>query len=135
MNVHQLVGKTLTGVKLASDKKAILFQTTEGEVVARCDAECCSNTWIEGIENTIGSFPAVVTAAGDIEGGLPQTEEHGDDVIQFYGFKVSTDKGVLVIDYRNESNGYYGGSLTWTGDYHYGGVFEQNISNGDFQDI
>ena len=78
---------------------------------------------------------AVVTAAGDIEDGLPQTEEHREDVIQFYGFKVSTDKGVLVIDYRNESNGYYGGSLTWPGDYHYGGVFEQNISNGDFQDI
>lgn len=32
------------------------------------------------------------------------------------GFKVTTDKGVIVIDYRNASNGYYGGSLSWPGE-------------------
>lgn len=135
--MNPLIGKTLTGVKLAKDKEAILFQTTEGDIVARCDADCCSHTWVEGIENTIGSFPAVVTAADDIEDGLPETiNDHPEHAcLQFYGFKVVTDKGVLVIDYRNSSNGYYGGNLSWPGEYHYGGVYGQNNSDDDWEAV
>ncbi len=38
--------------------------------------------------------------------------------------------GACVIDYRNESNGYYGGDLVWPGKAHhfYGGVYGQNVS-------
>lgn len=131
--MNPLVGKTLTGVKLATDKEAIKFQTTDGDIVARCDADCCSYTWIESIENTIRDFPALVTSAEDIEDGLPETVENDPehDYLQFYGFKVTTDKGVLVIDYRNSSNGYYGGSLSWPGEYFYGGVYGQNAHDDE----
>lgn len=33
------------------------------------------------------------------------------DCVEYYGLKITTDKGRAVIDYRNNSNGYYGGSL------------------------
>lgn len=126
--MNPLIGKTLIGVKLAKDKEAILFQTPEGDIVARCDADCCSYTWVENIESTVRDFPALVTAAEDIEDGLPEMVKNDPehDCLQFYGFKIATDKGVLVIDYRNSSNGYYGGNLTWPGEYHYGGVYGQN---------
>ena len=132
--MNPLIGKTLTGVKLAKDKEAILFQTTDGDIVARCDADCCSYTWIEHVENTIREFPAQVTEAADIEDGLPETIENDPehDYLQFYGFKVTTDKGVLVIDFRNASNGYYGGSLSWPGEYHYGGVYGQNSNEHEW---
>lgn len=135
--MNPLIGKTLTGVKLAKDKEAILFQTTEGEIVARCDADCCSYTWIESVENTIREFPAVVSAANDIEDGLPETIENDPeyDCLQFYGFKIATDRGVLVIDYRNSSNGYYGGSLTWPGEHHYGGGYGQNNSDEEWEAV
>ena len=120
--MNPLIGKTLTGLMLAKDKEAIKFLTTDGEIVARCDADCCSSTWIEAIENTVREFPALVTAAAGIEDGLPEPVEDDPehDFLQFYGFKVTTDKGVIVIDYRNASNGYYGGSLEWPGSYGYG---------------
>ena len=120
--MNPLIGKTLTGLMLAKDKEAIKFLTTDGEIVARCDADCCSSTWIEAIENTVREFPALVTAAADIKDGLPEPVEDDPehDFLQFYGFKVTTDKGVIVIDYRNASNGYYGGSLEWPGSYGYG---------------
>lgn len=135
---HVLVGKTITGIKIADDKGAILFQTTDGDIVARCDGDCCSHTWIESIENTVREFPALVTAAHEIEDGLPETiSDHPEhDCLQFYGFKVTTDKGVIVLDYRNESNGYYGGSLEWPGDgYYYGGVYGQNKSKMNWIDV
>ena len=133
-----LVGKTLTGIKIADDKKAILFQTTEGDIVARCDGDCCSHTWIESIENTVREFPALVTAAHEIEDGLPKAVSYHPeyDYLKFYGFKVTTDKGVIVLDYRNASNGYYGGGLEWPGDRHYyGGVYGQNESKMIWIDV
>lgn len=134
---HILVGRTITGIKLASDNVAILFQTTDGDVVAKCDADCCSQTWIENIENTVREFPALVMAAEDIEDGLPDPVEDDPehDYLQFYGFKITTDKGVIVIDYRNASNGYYGGDLVWPGERHYGGVYLQAVSTMEWEDV
>lgn len=133
--MNPLIGRTITGLMLAMDKEAIKFVTTDGEIVARCHADCCSSTWIAAIENTVREFPALVTAAADIEDGLPETVENDPehDYLQFYGFKVTTDKGVIVIDYRNSSNGYYGGWLSWPGEHHYGGVFGQNNSEEEWE--
>lgn len=129
-----LVGRTLTGMKIADDKEALLFQTTEGDVIVGVDADCCSHTWIEAIEFPSRGFPAVVLAVEDLDmpdlGDMPNCE-----VVAYYGCKITTDSGDVVIDYRNDSNGYYGGSLTWPGDYHYGGVHGQNNSAMKWQEI
>ena len=125
-----LIGKTLTNVELASDKKAIRF-TVDGEtVVAKCDGDCCSSTWIESLEMPAGGLPAKILEVADLD--LP-SQESDYELIQFYGLKLTTDKGDLVLDYRNESNGYYGGNLSWPGEYHYGGVHGQNDSTEQWE--
>lgn len=121
-----LIGRTISAVELASDKKAIRFRTDEGDVVARADGDCCSSTWIEHVELPV--LPAKVTAVESVP--MPDLPKGEDDyeVVVSYGFKITTDKGYLDIEYRNESNGYYGGELSWPGDYFYGGVYGQNVS-------
>lgn len=128
-----LVGKMLTKVELASDKLAIRF-TVEGHdpVVAKCDADCCSSTWIESVEMPAGGLPAKILGIGDLE--LPPDQDRDGELIQFYGLKLTTDKGDLVMDYRNESNGYYGGNLSWPGEYHYGGVHGQANSTEEWEE-
>lgn len=128
----QLIGKTLTKVELAADQMAIRFTLGDETIVAKCDADCCSHTWIEDIEMPAGGLPATVLDAIDLD--LPSQDKDGD-LLQFYGLRLITDKGDLVLDYRNESNGYYGGSLSWPGDYHYGGVYGQNNSTEEWQPI
>ena len=59
----------------------------------------------------------------------------GCDVVAYYGCKISTNRGEILIDYRNDSNGYYGGSLWWPGEGHYGGVYWQNVSGRNWRDI
>lgn len=132
---HVLVGKVITGVKLAEDAMAILFQTTEGDIIAKCDADCCSHTWIENVELPVNGFPALVLEADNI--AMPEVStEHNGDYIAYYGFKITTDKGDIIIDYRNSSNGYYGGSLVWPDEkYFYGGVHKQNVSDEVWKDI
>jgi len=128
-----LVGKTLTSVELASDKMAIRF-TVDGEaVVAKCDAGCCSSTWIESIEMPAGGLPAKVLEVADLE--LPSHSDADDGLIQLYGLKLRTDKGDLVLEYRNESNGYYGGNLSWPGEHHYGGVYGQANSTEEYAPV
>ena len=126
-----LKGKTITGMKLADDRMALLVLFDEGQIVARCDADCCSHTWIEHIELPADPFPALVMSAEQL---FFESEEDGE--LKKYGFKIRTDKGVIDIDFRNASNGYYGGSLTWgEDDYFYGGVFKQNISKNIWKEI
>lgn len=129
-SAETLIGKTLSKVELATDKKAIRF-TVDGEtVIAKCDGDCCSSTWIESVELPAGGFPAKILAAHDLD--LPDQEADGG-LIQFYGLKLTTDKGDFVLDYRNESNGYYGGNLSWPGEHHYGDVFGQNDSTEEWE--
>lgn len=130
MNI--LVGKTIEAVQMAADKKAMLFKTDAGDVLVRVDADCCSETWIEHIELPALGFPAKVLEAVDLD--LNKTEQSEEfDCLQYYGFKITTDRGEMIIDYRNSSNGYYGGSLSWSDDgYYYGGVYGQNVSKDEW---
>lgn len=137
---NPLVGKKVLAVYLAEDKQAMKFEV-EGAapIVVRVDADCCSTTWIEYIEtpeNLIGT----VSAVEDLD--MPQQEYDREkfDCVSFYGCKIHTEKGSTLLDYRNESNGYYGGSLSWPSEegvasYFYGGVFGQNVSKEDWQKI
>ena len=115
MRENPLVGKTLTSIDIAADRQALRFVTTEGEIVVDVDADCCSYSWIEHVELPAAGFPATVASVIDIE--MPdgaQSSFHADaEVLAFYGCKIVTDRGEIVIDYRNDSNGYYGGSLVW----------------------
>lgn len=132
-----LVGKTLTGMKIADDKEALLFQTADGDVVVRCDGDCCSTTWVEAAELPARGFPAVVLSVADLDMGKEASWNEPDhECVAFYGCKITTDNGDIVIDYRNSSNGYYGGNLSWPDDgYFYGGVFGQNNSSMNWVDI
>lgn len=134
-NAHCLIGKTITAVYLAADKEAVRFDIEGGDpIVARCEAECCSSTWVENTENHRALIGSPVIEADDID--MP---DHGspseDGVIAYYGFKISTMKGTCVIDYRNSSNGYYGGDLVWPGEILCGGVFDQDVSKEEWTEV
>lgn len=112
---------------IADDKKALLFRTSEGDIIAKADGDCCSSTWIEHVEKPALGFPAVVVSVDALDRGPDEEQDYGR--IAHYGCKITTDRGEIIIDYRNESNGYYGGNLSWPDDtYFYGGVYGQNIS-------
>ena len=130
-----LVGKTINKMMIADDKKAILFICEDGEHIARVDGDCCSDSWVESIESPALGFPCEVIACEELNLNK-ECEENGCMVIAFYGFKITTRKGDIVIDYRNESNGYYGGDLCWPDDsYFYGGVYGQNVSSQNWVEI
>lgn len=138
MTQNVLIGKTIMAVYLAEDKLAFRFDVEGQEpIVVRCDADCCSQTWIEHVENPEVLIGAPVFSVENID--LPDEQgAHPEDAkrecVTYYGLKITTTKGTCTLDYRNESNGYYGGSLSWPGEDHYGGVYGQNNSNEKWQE-
>lgn len=133
---NKLIGKKIVDVKIAEDKLAMLFVCDNGEeLVVRVDADCCSYTWIESVELPALGFPFTVIACDDLDMNKEPLENEEYECLQFYGAKIITDKGDMVIDYRNDSNGYYGGDIVWPGEGFYGGVYGQNESNMNWRDI
>jgi hypothetical protein len=131
-----LVGKTIVKIMIADDKEALLFMCVDGDHIVKVDADCCSHTWIEHVELPALGFPALVLGVADLELSGSDDNHPEYDCLQVYGCCITTTKGEIVIDYRNSSNGYYGGNLSWPDDsYFYGGVYGQNVSTMNWVDI
>lgn len=132
--MNPLIGKTIQAVFLAEDSQAIKFDLKDGDsIIALADGDCCSYTWIEYVE-TPKNLLGVVKKVEDID--MPDLGNmDGSCVVAYYGCKITTDKGTCLLDYRNDSNGYYGGYLSWPGKHFYGGVFGQNVSQQVWKQI
>ena len=125
--MNPLIGQRLLKVLVSTDKAAILFETEAGMVEAKANGDCCSHSWIESVESPAHALGGVVTEVEDLDMPDQQGGDRGDqECLKFYGCKITTDKGSFTIDYRNSSNGYYGGSLEWDPTRYYGGVYGQN---------
>lgn len=117
-----LVGRAVVAVYLKEGGSAIRFDLDESEtVVATVFGDCCSSTWIESLDAPDALIGTVISVEDidmpDLGTGAEQTQDKdragSAECISYYGCKITTDNGSCVIDYRNESNGYYGGSLEW----------------------
>ena len=114
-NLETLVGCTIEQYTISEEGSRIRFFCRDGKIVTfGVEAGCCSTTWIESIDQPdvlIGTVTAVedieMPDLGDIDG-----KRHVDvHIVKYYGLKITTEHGSAVLDYRNDSNGYYGGNL------------------------
>jgi hypothetical protein len=112
-----LIGRPLAGVEVIDDRGAIRFTFIDGtDQIYDAWGDCCSSTWIEHIsvppdlygfaifditEPQLPPHPATSIVADDEDG----------DTIQVYHTAFATSAGHILVEYRNSSNGYYGGGL------------------------
>lgn len=114
MDYIKLIGKVIKGIKIDPEGQSLEMEFTD-ETVALFDVEgdCCSHSWIESIDNE--ELRGAITNVQNIEmpdlGDIDGKRYQGVDHVRYYGLKITTDQGHCVIDYRNDSNGYYGGSI------------------------
>lgn len=128
MEKHCLLDKIITDIELAEDKKAMRFLVEGADpIIARAEGDCCSSTWIEHIELPAMGFPVKILSVTDIDlpGSVNNSEDY--DCLTVYGLKLTTDRGEIIVDFRNSSKGHYGGNLSWSDEF-YGGVYGQNVS-------
>jgi len=60
-----LQDKTITGIEIAEDHKAMRFLIEGADpIVAKADGYCCSSSWIEHVELPAGGVPGKGTRHG-----------------------------------------------------------------------
>lgn len=111
----------LVSFQLADDKDS--FDLTVREALNQTTrtfrfttmGDCCSNTFIESVIEPFALTPGVtIVDVRDILMPYQLYDESIHECLKFYGLAIHTTKGIAIIDYRNSSNGYYGGSLELT---------------------
>ena len=100
---------------ISDDGEQITFDCADRpSVTLKTYGDCCSYTWIESLDAP-DALLGTVRSVEDIDmpnlGNIDGSKHTDVDQVAYYGLKIVTERGVCVIDYRNDSNGYYGGSL------------------------
>lgn len=114
MNFDNMLNRKLASVTLDKGRDVITFAFQDGfERRFSVEGDCCSHSWIEHLEMPNDIVGATLLSVDD---SAPVTQDHNehDDggEIQVYNTVFATDRGEIVLEYRNSSNGYYGGYLT-----------------------
>lgn len=108
--LKSLIGKEVSKILVDNVHDEICFVTDDGLMSFICEGDCCSSTWIEHISGVSAMINATVISAEIVD--IETISDHPvHDCLQIYAWKIKTTKGYFDIDFRNSSNGYYGGSL------------------------
>lgn len=110
-------GKTIDGVQVTRghghtkslDRIAFFFDD-KTNAVFETEGDCCSQSWIEHYEIPKDIKGAMVTRITDVQ-KKEKWDNEDSELTRFYETRFKTTKGEIVLEYRNSSNGYYGGSL------------------------
>ena len=123
-----IVGRRLTAVEVSEDKSTLTLCYTDGtESHYRAMGDCCSESWIEHITvpaDIDGASITGVSQSGYVSGRRATPEEYAKteaerqyvDSLEVYHSAIQTDRGEVIVEYRNDSNGYYGGWLEQVAD-------------------
>lgn len=128
MEFNDVIGKVVDSINLDKNKDRITFKFQDGtERSYSTEGDCCSQSWIEHLEMPNDVQGAMLLSVEDSD-GVPwdnhtcekdECDENyavikdgcGHDSLAVYNTKFRTTKGDIVLEYRNDSNGYYGGYL------------------------
>jgi hypothetical protein len=111
-DLETLRGHRIKNVFVERDGTYIMFETdTKQKFVYSAYGDCCSRTWVERVAGLDALRGEVVTAVEERELPHPTPIPDCYESLAVYCNVLKTLKGECEIEYRNDSNGYYGGSL------------------------
>lgn len=109
--MKSLIGRTITAVEMDNAREVVRFVTdgTPSVVEFYCDGDCCSESWINHVSGLKALLGKRVAEFESIK--LPDQDSARQDVDRVMLYRLKTDAGACDFEFRNASNGYYGGSL------------------------
>lgn len=101
----------------------VVLKLDDGRAIAlSLEAGCCSKSHFTDASQFAELVGTEILDAEEREGGvnsyydgkpLTDPDEYADEVQKWHFLIFTTNKGHVTIDWRNDSNGYYDGSLEW----------------------
>lgn len=107
-----LADRPIATVESKDDGEHLVFTFQDGATATfTAEGDCCSRSWIEHLTVPPDIAGTAVTHVGENDMGERDTDD-GYGLLRLYQTTFRTPKGDIVVEYRNESNGYYGGWLS-----------------------
>lgn len=115
--LDKLVNQTIRGLQLSTHRVWLTFLFDTGPLTLEVVGDCCSSAWIEHLELPTPQvsglvitdwveFPTVdITDMPLIRGDVDQ------ECCDLYQVALRTDRGNILLEFRNTSNGYYGANV------------------------
>ena len=108
-DIKDLIGKILSDVRVDYYPDELTFETTDGATyVMYHEQDCCESVYLEDINGDFADLrgePILLAEEVVSEEAEEEADEDGLKVWTFY--KLGTIKGVVVLRWHGESNGYY----------------------------
>lgn len=116
--LEDMIGYTIKVCQMDTAKEYIRFITNDDHIfLYEVYGDCCSSTWIEHITGIDFLLQGKISKIDNKNIGQKWLEKnmHNDDnenlYRQYYMTTIYTHRGQCDIEYRNDSNGFYGGDL------------------------
>jgi hypothetical protein len=108
-NLADIVGCIPTGMTVSDDRQQLTLDLADGrKAVFTVYGDCCSRSFIEHTsEPWQWGHPITEVKDGGQVGNWWRDDQA--ERVQVYQTSFVTPYGEIVVEYRNESNGYYGG--------------------------
>jgi len=116
--MKELLHKKIVKIELGSmeygENILLVFTCDDGEKIAyEAFGDCCSTSWfshIAGVKNLLGHEITKIIEREERPPTKPEDAEGDYEVLAIYGYVLTNWNGACYIEFRNDSNGYYGGS-------------------------
>jgi len=119
--LKEIIGRRVTKVRMNEDY--LVFETDKGNLTFTVYGDCCSSSFFYdfyGVRKLLEN--GVVKEVKEVPLTVEEyTVKPSQDIIQAYGYQITTHNETWgdmtsVFSFRNDSNGYYGGSLEYAGE-------------------
>lgn len=103
-----IIGKVIRKLEINEDKTAVRFTFDDGVAYLVVSGDCCSESWIEHFSGVDNLLRHTIKEIVEKElGSVMPTRQESDAL---YSVEFKTDGySFSGIEFRNSSNGYYGG--------------------------
>lgn len=112
LDTDDLYEKTIAAVSGGKNKPLVIEFTDGTEAEFDVYGDCCSVSWIEHLEVPPDIAGARFYDAYQVDMDEPPgVDWSGHDCLSFYAAHFVTSRGLIIAEFRNDSNGYYGGQM------------------------
>lgn len=109
----QLIGRRIDAIRIDGDEQHYLeFETDCGVIRLSAEGDCCSESWfyhVLGVKALLGHTVTDIHVVKD--DAEPPDAFSRQEYDKLYGLNFRTTGGMADVEFRNSSNGYYGGWL------------------------
>lgn len=108
MNINTLIGQTLIGYEVSSDKERLTLKTKDKSYRMWHRQDCCESVYLEDISGDLDDLLHSPILQAEESTNDDNRPANADCSFTWTFYRLSTTKGQVVLRWLGQSNGYYG---------------------------